>query len=78
MADHNEIVFESEICEHLAASGWLYSEGDSGYDRERGLFPEDLIVWLGDTQGAAYQKAVKAAGSQAKFLDVLVDALSRP
>jgi len=27
MADHNEVIFETEICEHLAAHGWLYSEG---------------------------------------------------
>ena len=25
MADHNEKPFETELCEHLAANGWLYS-----------------------------------------------------
>ena len=78
MADHNEIVFEFEICAHLAANGWLYSTNDAGYDRERALFPEDLFAWLEETQKPAYDKALKAAGSQGKFLDVLTDALDKP
>jgi type I restriction enzyme R subunit len=78
MADHNEVVFEKEICEHLGANGWLYSANDAGYDRERALFPEDLFAWLEETQPAAYGKALKAAGSQAKFLDVLTTALDKP
>ncbi|MEO7625435.1 MAG: type I restriction endonuclease, partial [Nocardioides sp.] len=78
MADHNEIVFESEICAHLEAHGWLYSAKDSGYDRERALFPEDLFAWLEATQQASYEKALKAAGSQGKFLDVLTAALDKP
>ncbi len=78
MADHNELVFETEICEHLAASGWLYSANDDGYDRERALFPTDLVEWLQGTQAAAYGKALKAAGSPGKFLDVLTTALDKP
>ena len=78
MADHNEVVFEREICEHLAAHGWSYSADDVGYDRERALFPEDLFAWLEATQPAACEKALKAAGSPAKFLDVLTTALGKP
>ena len=78
MADHNEVVFETEICEYLRAHGWLYSTNDGGYDRERALFPGDLFAWLEATQNQAYAKALKAAGSPAKFLDVLVAALDRP
>lgn len=78
MADHNEIVFESETCAYLEAHGWLYSPNDAGYDRERALFPEDLFAWLEETQKPAYEKALKAAGSSAKFLDVLTDALDKP
>jgi hypothetical protein len=34
MSLHKEINFESEICQHLAANGWLYAEGDAAnYDR---------------------------------------------
>ncbi|ASO18952.1 type I restriction enzyme R subunit [Actinoalloteichus hoggarensis] len=78
MADHNEVVFEAEICRHLHAHGWLYSDKDTGYDRERALFPEDLFAWLAATQQPKYEKALKAAGSPAKFLDVLVAALDKP
>jgi type I restriction enzyme, R subunit len=78
MADHKEVVFESEICEHLAAKGWLYSANDAGYDRERALFPEDVFAWLDETQQPAYTKALKAAGSPSKFLDVLTTALDKP
>ena len=78
IADHNEVVFESEICGYLADHGWLYSANDAGYDRERALFPTDLFAWLEETQRAAYEKALKAAGSEAKFLDVLTTALDKP
>lgn len=78
MPDHNEVVFESEICEYLADHGWLYSANNTGYDRERALFPEDLFAWLKATQDAAYEKALKAAGSETKFLDVLTTALDKP
>ena len=43
MSLHNEIAFETDICNHLAAQGWLYgepgTEGDaSGYDTPRALY----------------------------------------
>jgi type I restriction enzyme R subunit len=78
MADHNEAIFEAEICEYLYAHGWLHSGNDAGYDRERALFPGDLYAWLEATQKSSYEKALKAAGSQAKFLDVLVATLDKP
>src|SRR6476661_1636911 len=78
MGDHNEVVFETEICERLAAHGWLHSADDVGYDRERALFPEDLFAWLEVTQPTAYERALKAAGSPARFLDVLTTALDKP
>ena len=78
MADHNEVVFEDEICAHLEAHGWLYARNDAGYDRERALFPADLFAWLEETQPAPFAKALKAAGSEAKFLDVLATVLDKP
>ncbi|MCT1619653.1 type I restriction endonuclease subunit R [Janibacter hoylei] len=78
MADHNEVVFEDEICAHLEAHGWLYAKNDHGYDRERALFPQDLFAWLEETQPNPFAKALKAAGSEAKFLDVLTTALDKP
>ena len=46
MSLHHEISFENEICAHLAASGWIYVEGDYKlYNRERALFQSDVIDW---------------------------------
>lgn len=50
MSLHTENNFEIEICEHLAANGWLYSSNDDGYDRARALFPADALSWVQATQ----------------------------
>ena len=51
MSVHKEISFETEICDHLAANGWLYAEGDAlVYDRARALFPADVLAWVQATQ----------------------------
>lgn len=52
---HKEVHFESDIVKHLTAHGWL--EGDPAkYDRERALYPEDVIGWIKDTQPKAWEK----------------------
>lgn len=83
MADFNEIRFEQEIAEHLAAHGWLYSANDAGYDRERALFPEDVFGWLTDTQPDELAKVVipgssNVAQQRAQVLDRLVKVLETP
>jgi type I restriction enzyme R subunit len=83
MAQYNEIEFEKELCEHLEAHGWLYSRNDAGYDRERALYPDDVTVWLTETQPAEYAKVVKVGGPQAEqqkrlVLDRLVKVLETP
>ena len=83
MAQHNEIEFEKELAEYLAAHGWLYSRNDAGYDRERALFPEDLLGWLADTQPEQLKKVVKPgsgdiAKQQAQLLDRIVKVARRP
>ena len=80
---HTEKVFESELCEHLAANGWLYSPGGHGYDKERALFPEDLFTWLQETQPDQLAKVVTAgspneARQRAQVLDRLVGVLAKP
>ena len=65
MALHNEVEFENEICEHLAASGWLYSPNDDGYDRARALFPQDVLAWVQATQPKAWDAIVKNHGTNA-------------
>ncbi len=44
---HQEHHFETAICEHLAAHGWQYAEGDAAhYDRQNALFLPDLQAWV--------------------------------
>lgn len=79
---HKEIAFEKEIAEHLAAHGWYYSPTDAGYDRQRALFPDDVLGWLADTQPDQLAKVVKAGGDtakqQAQLLDRIVKVLDTP
>jgi type I restriction enzyme R subunit len=83
MDQHKEIAFEKELAEHLAAHGWHYSPSDAGYDRERALFPEDVLGWLADTQPEQLAKVVKAGGGdiakqQSQLLDRIVKVLDTP
>lgn len=74
MSLHKEVSFETEICAHLAANGWLYAEGDAGaYDRARALFPADVVAWVQAAQPAAWEVLVKNHG--AKAADTLLDRL---
>jgi type I restriction enzyme R subunit len=79
---HHESSFEVEICEYLAAYGWMYSPTDAGYDRELALFPEDVFGWLADTQSDQLAKRIKPeltgeplAKAQRGVLNTLVKAL---
>lgn len=61
---HREHHFEREICEHLAANGWLYAEGDAAsYDRENAVFLPDLLAWIEETQPASSEALNKTHGS---------------
>ncbi len=62
---HLEAVLETEICQHLAANGWLYSPDDTGYDKALALFPEDVLGWFADTQPTQYAKVVRPGDSLA-------------
>jgi type I restriction enzyme R subunit len=79
MAMHHETQFESELCEHLAAYGWLYSPNDTGYDKQRALFPSDVRDWLEATQADELAKRVKPTASpqaQEKAWQALLDRLA--
>ncbi len=82
MALHNEIAFETDICNHLANHGWLYgapgTEGDaSGYNTPRALYPADLLAWVRATQPDAWEALTKnhGAAAEAMLLDRLRKAL---
>lgn len=73
---HKEINFESDICDHLSAHGWLYAEGDAQvYDRGRALFPADVIAWIQTTQPKAWDTLTKNHGPQTE--SVLLDRLRK-
>lgn len=59
MPQHHESALETEISEHLAANGWLYSPDDAGYDKQLAVFPDDVFGWLADTQPDELAKRVK-------------------
>ncbi len=78
MALHNEIAFETDICNHLDANDWLYAEGDAaGYDTLRALYPADLLAWVQATQPQAWEALSKNHGAAAAttLLDRLRKAL---
>lgn len=61
---HQEHHFETEICTHLAANGWLYAEGDAArFDRISGLFLPDLLAWIESTQPENWQRLSKTHGT---------------
>lgn len=81
----HERAFEDEICDHLAATDWLYSPTGAGYDKALALFPEDVFAWLEETQPEEWAKLVKPSMSPAEqarakdqLLDRLVKALDLP
>jgi len=80
MSLHTEINFETEICEHLAAQGWLCAEKDSAvYDRSLALFPADVITWVQQTDPLAWETLTKnhGAAAEATLLKRLRDCLNQ-
>lgn len=88
MAQHNEVIFEDEICRALAAQGWIYEpdrKASDLYDASRALVPEDVFAWLEDTQPDELVKVLKPTESpverelaQARLLDRLCKVLDKP
>lgn len=88
MAQHNEVTFEDEICQALAAQGWIYEpqrKASELYDSTRALIPEDVFGWLADTQPQQLAKVLKPADSPAEqelskklLLDRLCKVLDKP
>lgn len=85
MGIEHERAFEDEICQHLAANGWLYDTDNSGYDKVRALYPQDVFDWLAETQPVEFSKIVKTGASdqerakaKEQLLDRLVKALDPP
>jgi type I restriction enzyme R subunit len=77
-AKARELVFQNYIIEQLAASGWLVGES-AHYDKERALYPEDLIAFVQQSQPEGWQKFCKTYGEQPErhLLDGAVRQLKR-
>ena len=64
---HEEFNLEDEICAHLSANGWRYEVGDyQRYDRERALYPDDLIAWVKETQPETWEGIERNRGAMAE------------
>ncbi|MDR3472835.1 MAG: hypothetical protein P4M09_14315 [Devosia sp.] len=73
---HKEISFEDEICDQLAASGWLYDPADAArYDRARALVPADVVAWVQATQPQAWEALTRNHGVAAEA--VLLDRIRK-
>ncbi len=69
MSLHREVNLEAQICDRLAAAGWLHSEGDAaGYDRTRALFPADVVAWVQASQPKAWETLTKNHGAAAEAM----------
>ena len=82
---HQEKKLQQEIAEYLGDHGWLHSETSAGYDKERALFPEDVLGWLEETDPDNYAKIVPPHGDEAarakgerRILDRLTSQLAQP
>jgi type I restriction enzyme R subunit len=66
MSLHKEINLEAEICQHLAAHGWLYSDADAAdYNRALALFSPDVVRWLQAANPQALATLLKNHGTRA-------------
>ncbi|HZT76398.1 MAG TPA: type I restriction endonuclease [Vicinamibacterales bacterium] len=75
MSLHKEVRFEDEICDHLAAHGWLYHDGVDAemYSRQLALMPFEIAAWVRITQPTAWSVLEKNHGAAVR--DILVSRL---
>jgi type I restriction enzyme R subunit len=79
---HTERVFENELCEHLASHGWTvrtHLQNATSYSRELALFPDDLLAFVKETQGAEWDKfkAWHNGDSDAAFIKRVAEQLDK-
>lgn len=84
-ATHQELRFQAEIAGYLESHGWLRSTNSAGYDKERALFPEDLLGWLRDTDPDNFARIVAEDADdttrergERRILDRVVKLLAAP
>ena len=78
MSITKESAFESNIEWHLLAHDWQ-SLAPTAYDRKSGIFGDEVIAFVRETQPKQWERLVTRHGGEAtareKFLKVVVDAL---
>lgn len=78
MSVHNEAAFESNIEAYLTGHGWHRIEPAS-YDRPLGLFPDEVVAYVQESQPKAWEQLVARHGGEGmarqKFLKVVADAI---
>lgn len=78
MSNTNEATFETNIEAHLVDNGWARVE-PSGYDRDLGLFPDEVIEFVKDTQPKAWKQLCDRHSGESiarkRFLENLVKAI---
>lgn len=75
---HKEKTFEEEVVAELCSRGWIEGKA-SGYDRQLGLYSEDVIEWIKQTQPKVWAKikADRNGQTEASVLTRLADCLEK-
>ena len=76
MAAHHEIHLEAYVVKKLVDNGWLEGKPEA-YDKQRALYPEDVVGWIKDSQPKVWEKLERLNGdaSEKAILDRLEKAL---
>ena len=79
MANTREKSFEANVESHLTGHGWSALSPD-GYDRTLGLFPDEVVAWLAESQPKAWEQLVNRNGGEQlardRFLTTLASDLN--
>lgn len=75
---HKEKTFEEEVVAELCTRGWAGGKA-SGYDRQLGLYSEDVIEWIKQTQPKVWAKikADRNGQAEASVLTRLAECLEK-
>lgn len=71
-----EISFEENIEAHLLGHGWRHVTPDA-YDKKLGLFPDEVIGYVRDTQPNAWKELCRKLGGEIDAREKLLNALAK-
>lgn len=78
MSNTTEATFEGNIEAHLTSHGWATMPSAS-YDRDLGLFPDEVVAFVQESQPKAWQQLVTRHGGETtakqRFVKVVADAI---